>query len=220
MATYSDAISSYIRQTFAREDEVLAHIRQAIPERGLPAITVQPEEGRFLQFLATVCDSHLALEIGTLGGYSGVWIARGLASGGRLITIEKIPARATVAREHFQLAGVAERVEVRVGNAHDLLPGLGSEGPFDFIFIDAEKQGYPAYLDWAVVNLRPGGVLAAHNAFRHGAVVDPSHHDPATKAIRNFNRRLADHPHVVSAVFPAGDGIAIAVFRGEPRDKC
>ena len=109
--SFNEALNPYIRQTFAREDEVLAHIRKAIPERGWPAITVQPEEGRFLQFLATVCDSHLALEIGTLGGYSGVWIARGLASGGRLITIEKIPARVMVAREHFQSAGATERVE-------------------------------------------------------------------------------------------------------------
>lgn len=118
------------------------------------------------------------------------------------------------------MAGVAERVEVRVGDAHDLLPGLEIEGPFDFTLIDAEKQGYPAYLDWAVVNLRSDEVLTAHNTFRHGAVVGSNHRDPATKAIRNFNRRLADHPHLVSAVFPAGDGMAIAVLRGQPQDNC
>jgi predicted O-methyltransferase YrrM len=100
------------------------------------------------------------------------------------------------------LAEVVKRVEVRVGDAHDLLPGLEIEGPFDFIFIDAEKQGYPAYLDWAVVNLRSGGVLAAHNTFRHGAVVDPNHCDPATKAIHNFNRRLAEHPTLGQRCLP------------------
>jgi len=108
--SFNEAFNPYIRQTFALEDEVLVHIRKAISERVLFMITVQSEQGCFLQFLATVCDSHLALEIEAWGGYSGVWVEHGLASGGRLITIEKMPARVMVAREHFQSAGATERV--------------------------------------------------------------------------------------------------------------
>lgn len=214
MPTYNDALESYLRSEFAAEDEVLSAIREAIPQRGLPAIAVRPEEGRFLQFLAAVSRAPLALEIGTLGGYSGVWIARGLSAGARLITLELNPAHAKVAQEHFELAGVADRVEIRVGNAHDLLPGLAAEGPFGFVFVDAEKQGYPKYLDWTLENLAPGGILAAHNAFRGGRVADPSIDQDAVNHSRDFNRRMASDPRLISSVFPAGDGTAFAVMRG------
>lgn len=213
MPTYNDALEQYLRSEFAAEDEVLSAIREAIPQRGLPAIAVRPEEGRFLQFLAAVSHAQLALEIGTLGGYSGVWIARGLPAGAKLITLELEPAHAEVAQEHFELAGVADRVEIRVGNAHDLLPGLAAEGPFGFVFIDAEKQGYPEYLDWTLQNLAPGGILAAHNAFRGGRVADPSIDQDAVDHSRAFNQRMASDPRLISSVFPAGDGTAFAVLR-------
>ncbi len=213
MPTYNDALEHYLRQEFAAEDELLSTIRAAIPQRGLPAITVQPEEGRFLQFLAATSQAQRAVEIGTLGGYSGVWIARGLPQGSKLITLEVEPAHAAVSQEHFELAGVADRVEIRVGNAHDLLPGLAAEGPFGFVFIDAEKQGYPSYLDWTLENLRPGGILAAHNAFRHGRVADPENHEDTVDVVRDFNARLAGDPRLIASVFPAGDGTAFAVLR-------
>jgi caffeoyl-CoA O-methyltransferase len=213
MPTYNDQLEAYIRQAFAVEDEILRQIRATIPERGLPVIFVRPEEGLMLQFLAAASNAKMALELGTLGGYSGVWIARGMASDGKLITIEKIPEHAQVARENFQLAGVADRVEVWLGDSHELLPDLSRTGPYDFIFIDAEKEGYGAYLDWSLDNLRPGGILAAHNAFRHGAIVDPKNEDPGTDVIRRFNQRLATEPRLISTIFPAGDGMAIAVLR-------
>jgi caffeoyl-CoA O-methyltransferase len=213
MPIYNDQLEDYIRQTFAIEDQTLRHIRESIPEQGLPAIFVRPEEGLLLQFLAVTSNAKMALELGTLGGYSGVWIARGMASDGKLITIEKIPERAQVAREHFRLADVADRVEVWIGDSHDLLPDLSRNGPYDFIFIDAEKEGYGTYLDWSLNNLRPGGILAAHNAFRHGAIVDPKNDDPGTDAIRRFNQRLATEPRLISTIFPAGDGMAVAVLR-------
>lgn len=194
---------------------MLSTIREAIPKRGLPAIAVRPEEGRFLQFLAAACRARLALEIGTLGGYSAVWIARGMPADGRLITVEKEPAHAKVAEEHLQLAGLAERVEVRVGNAHDLLPGLSELGPFEFVFIDAEKQGYLDYLEWSLANLRPGGILAAHNAFRGGRVADPGVTADALEISREFNRRLASEPRLISGIFPAGDGTAFAILRSD-----
>jgi caffeoyl-CoA O-methyltransferase len=213
MPIYNEALEGYLRSVFSPEDAVLAHIRENNLRSGLPAISVRPEEGRFLQFLAAACGARLALEIGTLGGYSGVCLARGLAPGGRLITLELEPAHAAVAREHFELARLERVVELRLGDAHSLLPELARQGPFDLIFIDAEKEGFLAYLDWSVENLRPGGVLAAHNAFRHGAVLDQGTDDPRVVATQRFNRRLASDPRLIPAMFPGGDGIALAVLR-------
>src|SRR5262245_23183809 len=147
MTIYNDAHARYITELFAPHDTVLAHVYEAIPKRGLPAITIKPEEGKFLQFLVAACGARTAVEIGTLGGYSGIWLARGLRSDGKLITLEKEPKHADVAREHFALAGLDDRVDLRLGDAHGLLPMLSSEGSFDFCFIDAEKQGYNVYLD-------------------------------------------------------------------------
>lgn len=213
MTTYGDDLSSFITQTFASEDGALAHIRQQIQDRGLPTINVRPEEGRFLQILVAACRPKLALEIGTLGGYSGTWIARGLPEDGHLITLELDPDRAQLASEHFRQAGVDGLVEIVVGDAHLKLEELTARGPFDFVFIDAEKEGYPAYLDWTLKNLRPGGVLAAHNAFRSGGILDPDNLDPAVVATRQFNRRVAEDLRLLSTIFPAGDGMTIAVLR-------
>jgi caffeoyl-CoA O-methyltransferase len=177
----------------------------------LPAISVNAEEGRFLQFLVRACGATKAVEIGTLGGYSGTWIARGLARGGKLITLEKEPKHAAVARAHFERARVADRVEIRVGNAHQSLEALSGERPFDFVLIDAEKDGYVDYWQWSLANVRVGGVIAAHNAFRHGAVVDPNNTEDLPELMRRFNRMVADEPRVISTIFPAGDGTVIAV---------
>jgi caffeoyl-CoA O-methyltransferase len=211
MTTYDDRMAQYITERYAPPDPVLAQVLANIPARGLPAITIKPEEGRFLQFMVRATSARRVVEIGTLGGYSGIWLARGLGPGGRLITLEKDPHHAAVAREHFALAGVADRVEVRVGDAAALLPALAGEGPCDFCFIDADKPGYGHYLDWALANVRPGGVIAAHNAFRHGAVLDPSDTSPDTVAIRSAGERFATDPRLISTIFPAGDGTLIGV---------
>lgn len=211
MTTYIDRLSHYVNRLFTREDQALKRARKESPERGLPAINVGAEEGRFLQFLARAGGGGKAVEIGTLGGYSGIWIARGLLPEGRLYTLEVEGHHADVARDHFEAAGLAEKVEVRVGNAHDLLNELSSEAPFDFVFIDAEKVGYLDYYDWAVEHLRQGGILAAHNAFRGGRVVDESADEESTLAIRAFNQRAAEDERVISTIFPAGDGTLIAI---------
>jgi len=213
MPTYDDSLEAYLRENFAIEDDVLTAIRENIAARGLPHISINPEDGRFLEFIVAASGARLALEIGTLGGYSGTWIARGLPDDGRLITIEANPEHASVAEHNFRLAGLAERVELRVGDAHQLLPELRTEGPFDFIFIDAEKKGYPEYLDWALENLQAGGIVAGHNAFGHGAVVDAADMSERNEALRAFNRRLAEDPRLISLIFPAGDGMAVAVRR-------
>lgn len=213
MPTYDRTLEKYLREHFAVEDDVLIAIRKNIAARGLPQMTIKPEEGRFLEFIVAASGARLVLEIGTLGGYSGTWIARGLPDDGRLITLEQDSEHASLAEDNFRLAGFAERVEIRVGDAHRLLPELSTEGPFDFVFIDAEKEGYPAYLDWALENIQPGGVVAGHNAFGHGDVVNAVDISERTEALRGFNRRLAEDPRMVSMIFPAGDGTAFAVRR-------
>jgi predicted O-methyltransferase YrrM len=211
MTTYNDRLNRYISELFAGEDEALRLAREESLRKGLPAISVNPEEGRFLQLLVRACGVRKAVEIGTLGGYSGIWIARGLAPGGKLITLEKDTYHAQVAREHFEAGGVEDLIEVRVGNAHQLLAGLAREGPFDFIFIDAEKEGYNAYFDWAIENIRVNGVIAAHNAFRGGSIVGDRADDAYSEIMRTFNQRVAADPRVISTIYPAGDGTLLAV---------
>jgi O-methyltransferase len=211
MTVYNTEISQYISDLFVVEDDPLRWIRQDSQAKGLPTINVKPEEGRFLQFLVHACGALRAVEIGTLGGYSGTWIARGLPSDGKLITLEKDPYHAEVSRDHFALTGVADRVEIRVGDAHQLLRQLIAEGPFDFIFIDAEKDGYPDYFEWALANLHPGGVIAAHNAFRGGNILDANTNDETNHVMQAFNRLVAQNPALISTIFPAGDGTLIAV---------
>ena len=211
MTTYNDILSKYISDLFVNQDEGLKWTYQDTPAKGLPAISVKPEEGRFLQFLVRACGTRKAVEIGTLGGYSGIWIARGLVQGGKLITLEKETYHADVAKEHFKAAGVVDRIEIRVGNAHETLNQLKQEGPFDFIFIDAEKPGYEDYYEWAIDNLRSGGVVAAHNAFRRGSVAGISADDEYSAGMRAFNQRVAEDKRVISTIFPAGDGTLVAV---------
>lgn len=208
MPTYDEALESYLRMLFGKEDDAFVGIRETTVAAGLPQIMIRPEEGRFLEFLTSVVNARNALEIGTLGGYSGSWIARGLADGGRLLTIERDPKRAELARENLMRVGFEDRVEVRIGDAHELLPELSAEGPFDLIFIDAEKEGYPQYYQWAVDHLAIGGILAAHNALSHGAVADPEDERERTKSLRWFNEQLASNPKFISLIFPTGDGIA------------
>jgi caffeoyl-CoA O-methyltransferase len=211
MTVYNDQISAYISQLFARQDASHHQAKQSALDRGLPAINIQPEEGRFLQFLVRACGASKALEIGTLGGYSGIWIAGGLVDGGKLITVEREPLHARVARENFAFAGLSDQVEVRVGEASSLLAELAAEAPFDFIFIDAEKTGYKLYFAWAVENVRLGGIIAAHNAFRHGEIIQSGQVNEATRIMQDLNRQVASDTHLISTIFPAGDGTLVAV---------
>jgi caffeoyl-CoA O-methyltransferase len=213
MTTYNETLSAYIRDTFAAEDETLRWIRQECEAQGLPPIMINAEEGAFLHFLVAAIHAKRVVEIGTLGGYSGTWIARALPADGQLFTLEVDPEHAAVARGSFERAGLSSRVRVLEGDAEQTLPTLVEDGPYDFVFIDADKVGYPAYQDWALENLRAGGVLAAHNAFAFGGqVADEDSEDKAVGVIRQFNQRLADETRVAATIYPAGDGIAIAVL--------
>lgn len=211
MTTYNDQLSSYISSLFAVEDEYLLRAREDSPKHGLPFGSIKPEEGRFLQFLVSAVGAVKAVEIGTLGGYSGIWIARGLIPGGKLITIDMEAKHADIAQENFNAAGLGEVVDIRVGNAHHILTELSHEGPFDFVFIDADRPGYPAFFDWAVENIRPGGVVAAHNAFRKGTVAGIGEDDEHSELMRQFNLQAANNPLVTSTIYPAGDGTLISV---------
>ncbi len=210
------SIETAITQLFAAEDEGLQYALAAAKEAGLPEIQISPIQGKFLQLLAAACQARKILEIGSLAGYSGIWLARSLPEGGRLITLEVNPHHAGVVRSSFARAGVDNRAEVRVGRALDLLPHLESEAPFDLVFIDADKPPYPQYLDWALRLTRPGSIIVADNCIRRGAALHESN-DEATAGLFEYNRRIASNPRLVSLALPMDDdftdGYAIAVVR-------
>jgi caffeoyl-CoA O-methyltransferase len=207
-----ELITSYLRDLFGAEDEALKHIRSNTVEQGLPQISVAPEEGRLIHFFLKACGAKRVVEIGTLAGYSGTWIARALPEDGRLITVERDPHHAEVAQESFARAGVAARIEIRVGAALDILGALSAEGPFDGVFIDANKGDYPQYLEWAVKNVRLGGIILAHNALWGGAVVDHSLRPSSDlDALLAFNQQIASDPRLLGTIIPIGDGLAAAL---------
>jgi predicted O-methyltransferase YrrM len=210
------SIETAITQLFAAEDEGLQYALAAAKEAGLPEIQISPIQGKFLQLLAAACQARKILEIGSLAGYSGIWLARSLPEGGRMITLEVNPHHAGVVRSSFARAGVDNRAEVRVGRALDLLPHLESEAPFDLVFIDADKPPYPQYLDWALRLTRPGSIIVADNCIRRGAALHESN-DEATAGLFEYNRRIASDPRLVSLALPMDDdftdGYAIAIVR-------
>jgi caffeoyl-CoA O-methyltransferase len=161
-----EKMNNYITDLFASEDDALQHILAETKRNNMPDIGLQPFEGRLLQFLAEMIGAKKIVEIGTLAGYSGTWMARALPPDGKLITVEVSSKHASVARANFDNAGLGTKVEIRQGDAHDILSKLSSQAPFDMVFIDADKESYPFYLDWAIANLRIGGLVAAHNALR------------------------------------------------------
>ena len=209
--TSHDAMTAYIRELFGAEDEALRTARAAPEQHDMPAISVRPEEGRLLLFLARAVGARKIVELGTLAGYSGIWLARALPEGGKLYTVERDPRHASVAYASFVRAGVADRVEIRQGEAHATLSALRADGPFDFCFIDADKENYPTYLDWALDNVRPGGIIAAHNALRHGRIVAPE--NEGDHAMRAFNARMATERRLLSTLIPLGDGIVAALVK-------
>jgi predicted O-methyltransferase YrrM len=208
-----DGTSDYLAALFAPEDATLLALREEADRSGLPPIAISPDEGRLLQVLLRAVGARRVLEVGTLGGYSAIWMARALPPDGSVLTLEIEPSHAEFARRHLARAGVADRVEVRVGRALDLLPALDGER-FDAVFLDADKEPLPTYFDWALRLLRPGGLLIADNALWGGRVLDERVDDDATRAVREFNRRLATDPRVTGIVVPTHDGVGIGVVGG------
>ena len=208
---YNEQLSQYVRNLFVVEDETLQQIRERAPKENLPPHDINSEEGRFLQLLVRACDARKAVEFGTLAGYSSIWIARGLAPGGKLFTFEKEQGCVDIAKENFAKADVTGKVEVLCCDAHTLVESLIPTGPFDFVFIDAEKTGYISYFDWAVQNTRVGGFIVAHNAFLHRTILDFDTDDEGVKAMQMFHKHVASEPRVMGSVFPAGDGTVVTV---------
>ena len=202
-------LNQYVSEHFVREDEVLQYVRQQTAAHGLPLINLQPNEGRLLQMLTMLCAAERAVEIGTLAGYSGIWIARGLPAQGKLITIEKSSVHANLARSHFERAGLADKVTVLQGAGAQMLRKLEADAPYDLMFIDADKANYANYLEWAAENLRVGGVVIADNAFWGGQIFNPQTEDD--HGLVAFNQSLADHAQFESTIIEVGDGVALGV---------
>jgi len=201
----------YVRKLFAPEDGALSAVAARQEKAGLPPIQISPEEGKLIAVLLAAVGAKRVLEIGTLGGYSGVWIARSLGEQGKLTTLEIDPKHADVARKTFAEAGVAERVEIKLGAAREILPSLTEK--FDAIFIDADKEPLVTYFEWGLRLVRPGGLVIADNALWGGRVYDDAVDDEKTRAVREFNRRMATDPRVVGIIVPTHDGVAFGVVR-------
>lgn len=200
------ALLDYLNATCAEEDDVLRAARERMRQRGLPPINVSPGEGKLLHLLARLVNARRILEIGTLGGYSAIWLARALPPDGRLVTLELEPHHAEVARENLAQAGLSHVVEVRLGRATETLRQMHVDGepPFDLVFIDADKDSYPEYFELCLPLVRRGGLLLADNA------LSPVMRDPQrTGGVARYNARAAAHPELVSVIVP--------MLRGEDR---
>lgn len=207
-------IDRYVEELFATNDEALEKTLRGSKDAGLPEIQVSPNQGKLLRLLAEISGARRILEIGTLGGYSAIHFARALPESGTLISLEADEQHAEVARKNIQYAGLDDRVEVQVGDAHDRLTKMIESGiePFDLIFIDAEKEGYPAYLERALELSRPGSLILADNVIRGGSVLEPE--NESVRATHEFNERIARHPQLSAIILPlireGVDGLAIA----------
>jgi predicted O-methyltransferase YrrM len=214
-------VDEYIARTLIGDDPGLEAALRDSEAAGLPAIAVSPAYGQMLHLLARAIGARRILEIGTLGGYSTIWLARALPAEGRLVTLEVNDRHAAVARKNLDRAGVASRVEIRLGPAADSLRAMARapEPPFDFVFIDADKQGYPDYLRLSLALSRPGTLIVADNVVREGKVADPSTTDEQAVAVREFNAMLAAEPRVRATIIQTvgvkkHDGFALALVTG------
>jgi predicted O-methyltransferase YrrM len=202
-----------------RPDSVLDGAIAATAAAGMPPIAVSAAQGKMLSLLVRISGARTVLEIGTLGGYSTIWMARALPPGGRLISLELDPRHAEVARANLAAAGLDDRTEIRIGPALDSLPSLVAEEPFDLTFIDADKANIPSYLDWAVKLSHPGGVIVVDNVVRNGKLADPSSTDENVIGVRRLHQMLAGNDKIsattIQTVGAKGyDGFTLAVIDG------
>lgn len=210
------AVDAYLTDTLVGSDPDLAAAVADQEGAGLPAIEVAPLNGKFLHLLARISGARRVLEIGTLGGYSTIWLARALPEGGRVISIEAEPRHAAVARTSLERAGVADRVDVREGRAADVLPTLAGEEAFDLVFIDADKESNTVYLDWAARLGHPGTVVVVDNVVRSGKVADPDVTEPQVAGVREGLEMLGRDPRFDATALQTldakgWDGVAVAV---------
>jgi caffeoyl-CoA O-methyltransferase len=212
------AVDTYITNLLNPADDALAKTEASIEAENIPPISVSPNQGKFLHILAKLCNAKKILEIGTLGGYSTIWMARALPKDGMLITLELEQHHAEVAQKNITHAGLAAIVDIRIGKAIDLLPKIAAEGmgPFDMIFIDADKPPYVEYFQWALKLSRPGTLIVADNVIRDGKVLDQHCTDPMVKGAQRFNQMLSASTAVTATIIQTVgtkeyDGMALAV---------
>lgn len=210
------AVDACFADLLAPSDEVLDHALAANAKAGLPAHDVSAVQGKFLALLVRLTGARRVLEIGTLGGYSTIWMARALPETGRITTIEHNPDHARVARDNFRVAQVAGKVQLHVGAAIDVLPSL--QGPFDLVFIDADKPNNPVYLEWALKLARPGTVIVGDNVVRGGGILDKGGADPSVDGVRRFLESLAADPRLDSTALQTvgekgWDGFSISIVK-------
>jgi caffeoyl-CoA O-methyltransferase len=210
-------IDRYIEVRFAPQDEALEAAVRESRRAGLPEIQVSPNEAKLLQLLAEMVGAGRILEVGTLGGYSAIHFGRALPEDGTLVSLEIDERHAEVARKNVERAGLSGKVEIRVGDARELLARIAEsgEGPFDVVFIDADKEGYPEYLEWAMRLTRPGSLILGDNTVRGGSILDPR--DDSARATNEFNERIAGDPRLSTILLPILreriDGLTIARVR-------
>ncbi|MBD2867536.1 O-methyltransferase [Paenibacillus arenilitoris] len=196
------------------EDADLARAKAGIAAAGMPDISVAEGYGRLLTMLVAMSGAHKILEIGALGGYSGICLARGLKEGGSLVSLELLQSYADLAKRHMEAAGLGDKVDYMVGDAKQSLAELrAAGGRFDFFFIDADKEGYPAYLDYAIELAEPGAVIVGDNILLRGRTTNPAKEGPSVLAVRSFNERIASDERLLSTVLPGYDGLAIAIVK-------
>jgi predicted O-methyltransferase YrrM len=211
-------VDRYFGDLLAPEDDHLKAIHEANRAAGLPSIDVPALLGKFLDLMVRISGARRVLEVGTLGGYSTLWLARALPSGGRLVTLELDPRHGELARTNLERAGVLDRVEILLGKASDTLRELheGGSEPFDLIFLDADKRSLPEYLEWSLKLSHPGTVIIADNVVRDGKVVDPANSDPDVQGVRRLTELMAAEPRLSATAIPTVgargyDGFSIAV---------
>lgn len=215
-----ESVDQYISQLFHDEDDCLKATEQSIIESGIPQISISPNQGKFLQLLAQLCSAKKILEIGTLGGYSTIWMARALPENSTLITLEIDKKHAEVAQQNFNRCGLASKIQIRLGKAIEILPQLEAEGagPFDMIFIDADKPPYTEYFQWALKLSRPGTLIIADNVIREGKVLLEESPDDMVAGVKRFNEFLSNCAAVTATIFQTvgakeHDGMAMAIVK-------
>ncbi len=208
----NDHLVDYMNRLFPAEDELLHELRREADAAGIPPIQISSEQGAFLQVLIRATGTRSILEIGTLAGYSAINMARALPEDGRLTTIERDPMHAEFARRQIERAGLSEKVRVIVGAGVDVLEReLAGSGPYDLVFIDADKPSYVRYLELVYPMVRTGGLIAGDNALSWGRIAEDDVDDPSVKGMQAFNRAMAAHPGLQSCIVPIGDGVCMGV---------
>ncbi len=216
--TIFEQVDGYIGQLLAPEDSALISTLQSLASNNIDNASISPVQGKLLQVLAKMCNAKNILELGTLGGYSTIWLARAVSQNGKVVSIEYSEEHALIAQNNIKNAGLENTVEIRVGNALDILPQIAAEqlAPFDMIFIDADKPPYVEYFEWALKLARPGTIIVADNIIRNAKVLDANSTDEKVKGVQRFNTWLSNCTQVTATILQTVgakeyDGMAIAV---------